>query len=455
MNVYVLIYNLALTFYVGCYSLALLPKANTLNKEKNSHNADDAIKDQILASIDSFIYTKDLSGKYTYANQAVLDLFEKKLADVIGFDDTHFFDLALSKQLQANDRMVMEQVIRVENEESNFIRAKNETRIYKVVKKPLFDHLGNVTGICGISTDITVEKKLQEQVNEQSYLLETMLNNIDAHIYVKDCERNFLYVNNRVAELFGDTAENIIGKKDTDILPVEIAEHFYQSDKQVFETNQKQVIEETTHRENGEASHYISTKVPFNRPDKLPALIGFSSDVTELFKLKEEFMQLANTDPLTNLYNRRFFTEQAEKEYQRAKRYSLSMTLISIDIDYFKSINDKFGHPAGDQVLIEIAKQLKTSLRQTDILARIGGEEFSILLPETSAISAVAFAERIKEEQSKLLMTGDWQGEINLSVSIGVSSLIASDEAFDVLFSRADKALYQAKNTGRNTVCYL
>ena len=349
----------------------------------------------------------------------------------------------------------MDQVIRVENEESNFIRAKNETRIYKVVKKPLFDPQGNVSGICGISTDITVEKKLQEQVNEQSYLLETMLNNIDAHIYVKDCERNFLYVNNRVAELFGDKAENIIGKKDTDILPIEIAEHFYQSDKQVFDTNQKQVIEETTHYENGDTNHYISTKVPFERPDKLPALIGFSSDVTELFKLKEEFKQLANTDPLTNLYNRRFFTEQAEKEYQRAKRYSLSMTLISIDIDYFKSINDKFGHPAGDQVLIKIANQLKASLRQTDILARIGGEEFSILLPETSAISAMAFAERIKEEQSRLLITGDWQGEINLSVSIGVSSLIASDKAFDVLFSRADKALYQAKNTGRNTVCYL
>ena len=440
---------------MGCYSLALLPKANTLNKERSPQNADDTIKDQILASIDSFIYTKDLSGKYTYVNQAVLDLFEKNLEEVIGFDDTHFFDLAQSKQLQANDRMVMDQVIRVENEESNFIRAKNEIRIYKVVKKPLFDQLGNVSGICGISTDITNEKKLQEQVNEQSYLLETMLNNIDAHIYVKDCERKFLYVNDRVAKLFGDKAENIIGKQDTEILPIDIAEHFYQSDKQVFNTNQKQVIEETTHSESGETSHYISTKVPFNRPDKLPALIGFSSDVTELFKLKEQFKQLANTDPLTNLYNRRFFTKQAEKEYQRAKRYSQSMTLISIDIDYFKSINDKFGHTAGDQVLIEVAKQLKASLRQTDILARIGGEEFSILLPETSAISAMTFAERIKEEQSKLQISGDWQGEIKLSVSIGVSSLIASDKTFDMLFSRADKALYQAKNTGRNNVCYL
>ena len=132
----------------------------------------------------------------------------------------------------------------------------------------------------------------------------------------------------------------MINIRDINVYRITVfAEHFYQSDKQVFDTNQKQVIEETTHNENGDTNHYISTKVPFERPDKLPALIGFSSDVTELFKLKEEFKQLANTDPLTNLYNRRFFTEQAEKEYQRAKRYSLSMTLISIDIDYLSLIH--------------------------------------------------------------------------------------------------------------------
>ncbi len=426
-----------------------------MSKEKNIVTAFDSIKNEVLDIVDSFIYTKNLSGQYTYANQAVLDLFEKSLAEVVGFDDSHFFDLSQSKQLQLNDRLVMDQAIRVESEESNFINAKNETLIFKVVKKPLFNSDGIVDGMCGISTDITAEKKLQAQLDEQSYLLDTMLNNIDAHIYVKDSERRFLYVNSRVAELFGDKAQNIIGKKDTEILPEEIAEHFYQSDKQVFETNKKQVIEETAHDDNGDTSHYLSTKVPFNRPDKLPALIGFSTDVTELFKLKEQFKQLANTDPLTNLYNRRFFTEQAEKEYHRAKRYSLSMTLISIDIDHFKSINDNFGHPAGDQVLIEVANHLKASLRQSDILARIGGEEFSILLPETSAKSAMVFAERIREEQSKLKVIGDWQGAIKLSVSIGVSSFLSSDKAFDAIFSRADKALYQAKNFSRNKVIYL
>ena len=428
---------------------------DNLSKETDTPSTFNDIKSKVLDSIDSFIYTKDLSGKYTYANQAILDLFEKKLTDVIGYDDGHFFDLVISRQLKINDDLVMRKAIIVESEEKNFIKAKNETRIYKVVKKPLYKSDGSVDGMSGISTDITAEKKLQEQVSNQSYLLDTMLNNIDAHIYVKDCERTFLYVNSRVAELFGDKAENIIGKKDTEILPQKIAEHLYQSDDQIFETNKKQIIEETTHHEDGNTFHYISTKIPFNRPDRLPALIGFSSDVTELFKLKEEFKKLANTDPLTSLYNRRFFTQQAEKEYHRASRYSLPLTLFTIDIDHFKSINDKFGHPAGDQVLIEVTKQLKASLRQADILARIGGEEFSVLLPKTSATAGMKLAERIRTEQSNLKIIGDWQGEIKLSVSIGVSSFLSDDESFDTIFSRADKALYQAKNYSRNKVMYL
>jgi len=426
-----------------------------LSPQKNTDTAFDNIKNQVLDSIDSFIFTKDLSGKYTYANQAVLDLFDKRLDEVVGQSDEVFFDLKLSVQLQKNDQKVMTLGIRVESEETNYIKVLNETRTYRSVKKPLFDEQGNITGMCGISTDITAEKILQTQVSEQKHLLDTILNNINAHVYMKDSDRTFLYVNSQVAELFGDEAANIIGKKDTEVLPKEMADHFYQSDSVVFKTQERQVIEETATDDEGNIHHYISTKIPFLSPDKRSALIGFSTEVTELFLLKEEFKKLATIDPLTKLFNRRYFTEQADKEFIRAKRYKLSMALISIDIDHFKSINDNYGHPAGDKVLVAVTKQLQDSLRQTDVLARIGGEEFSILLPETTAESAMVFAERIRAEQAKLHITGEWQGEITLSVSIGVSGFHVDDEAFDVLFSRADKALYQAKNPGRNKVSYL
>jgi len=426
-----------------------------LSQKKNPDTAFDNIKNQVLDSIDSFIFTKDLSGKYTYANQAVLDLFDKTLDEVVGKSDEVFFDLKLSVQLQKNDQKVMALGVRVESEETNYIKVLNETRTYRSVKKPLFDEQGNITGMCGISTDITAEKILQSQVSEQKHLLDTILNNINAHVYMKDSERTFLYVNSQVAELFGDEAANIIGKKDTEVLPKEMADHFYQSDRVVFKTQKRQVIEESATDDEGNIHHYISTKIPFLSPDKRSALIGFSTEVTELFLLKEEFKKLATIDPLTKLFNRRYFTEQADKEFIRAQRYKLSMALISIDIDHFKSINDKYGHPAGDKVLVAVSKQLQDSLRQTDILARIGGEEFSILLPETTAESAIVFAERIRAEQAKLHITGEWQGEITLSVSIGISGFNVDDEAFDVLFSRADKALYQAKNSGRNKVSYL
>jgi len=421
-----------------------------LNIDKSSN-----VREQILDSIDAYIYTKDLAGRYTYANHAVLELFGKNLSEVVGQSDEVFFDLSLSVELQENDRKVMAQAIKIESEETNYIKALNEIRIYRTVKKPLFDDDDNVTGMCGISTDITAEKNIQLQANEQKLLLDTILNNINAHVYMKDSDRNFLYVNSQVAELFGDKAENIIGKKDTEVLPQDIADHFYQSDSIVFNTQKRQIIEEEATDDEGNTHHYISTKIPFLSPGKLPALIGFSTEVTELFKLKEEFKKLATVDALTDLYNRRYFIEQANKEYLRAQRYKISLTLISIDIDHFKKINDNYGHPAGDKVLIEVAKQLKTNLRQTDILARIGGEEFSILLPETTSAEASVFAERIRAAQSQLKISGDWQDEIQLTVSIGISSHQVGDNNFDALFSRADKALYQAKAAGRNQVCSL
>jgi diguanylate cyclase (GGDEF)-like protein/PAS domain S-box-containing protein len=407
---------------------------------------------EVLNNVGAFIYTKDLKGFYTYVNQAVLDLFDKKLEEVVGFDDSHFFDLDLSTQLNKNDQKVMLEGITVESEETNYIKSLKETRIYKAVKNPLYDTSGNIIGMCGVSTDITDEKNLQQMVKSQQHLLNAVLDNADAYIYMKDIDRTFQYVNSKVAKLFGNTPENIIGKKDTEVLPIEVAEHFHLSDLKVFETNEKQIIEESSEDERGELRHYISTKIPYQLEEGIPALIGFSTDVTELYALKEEFKKQANTDSLTELYNRRYFTEHSEREFYRAKRHLRIVSLISIDIDHFKNINDCYGHPAGDKVLMSVAKCLLPCIRQEDILARIGGEEFSILLPETTLQSAKVVAERIRLNQSNLSIKGQWKGEITLTVSIGVTCIKFEDDTFDDFFRRGDKALYQAKALGRNQV---
>jgi len=411
--------------------------------------------ESILGNVGAYIYSKDIEGRYTYVNQPVLELFNKPLHQVIGFDDSHFFDLSLSQQLKVNDKKVMSEAKSIESEETNYIKDSKKIHIFRTVKSPLFDEKGKVIGVCGVSTDITQEKTLQNTIKKQKHLLDAVLDNIDSYIYMKDSKRVFKYVNNKVAELFNQATENIIGKKDTEILPVETAEHFHNSDKAVFDTGKKITIEESSEDENGDIRHFISTKIPFQQEGELPALIGFSTDVTELYNLKEEFKKQANTEPLTKLFNRRYFLDNAEREFNRAKRHSSNLALMSIDIDYFKKINDEFGHPAGDKVLVEISNALKSYIRTEDILARIGGEEFSILLPETSLKAAKEVAERIRHGQSKMILTGDWTGEISVTLSIGIAIFEASDNKFERLFSRADKALYLAKNAGRNNVHYL
>ena len=303
-----------------------------------------------------------------------------------------------------------------------------------------------------IATDMTTQKKLENLVEEQNKLLDAVLNNVDAFIYMKDEHRYFHYVNNKTAELFGKPSEDIIGQLDSDVIDKEMADHFWQSDKLVFETKQKQIIDEVTEDADGNIRHYISTKMPYQLNEKSQAMIGFSTDVTELFKLKEQFKKQAATDELTGLYNRRYFFEQAVKEFSRAKRHQLHLSIISIDIDYFKKINDKYGHPVGDKALIKISKNIIPHLRQEDILARIGGEEFSIMLPNTTLAAAEVVAQRICHTHNDFLVNELNNEKINIEVSVGLVSMKATDINFDDFFVRADKALYQAKNLGRNQV---
>ena len=162
---------------------------------------------------------------------------------------------------------------------------------------------------------------------------------------------------------------------------------------------------------------------------------------------------LAHTDPLTQVLNRRALTVRLASEMERARRYDSVITLLMVDLDLFKRINDTLGHLVGDDVLREIAKLLQESIRSVDVVARYGGEEFVIVLPETGLPGAVKFAERLREKISEVAY-GAAHGGVSLTASIGVASYPEGDsETVDDLFARADRALYRAKADGRNRVC--
>jgi len=178
---------------------------------------------------------------------------------------------------------------------------------------------------------------------------------------------------------------------------------------------------------------------------------GTLQNITERKAMEDHLKRLATTDPLTALNNRRSFYEKSEHERKKALRFKHAFSILMLDIDHFKAINDTYGHDVGDDVLKAIAGVLAGSLRDVDILGRMGGEEFAITLPETSMPKAVQVAERIRATIDALVVEAE-SNAIDMKISIGVASLTADGESVESLLTQADKLLYQAKEHGRNRV---
>lgn len=164
-----------------------------------------------------------------------------------------------------------------------------------------------------------------------------------------------------------------------------------------------------------------------------------------------ELKHQAETDSLTNIYNRRRLMELGAREFHAAKRYGHPCSLLMLDIDHFKAINDTYGHAAGDKVLAGLASRCRDSLREVDLFGRIGGEEFAIVMPHCSSEQAVQAAERIRETVAKIPFTIT-NIDLNVTISIGISGITDDISTTDKLFQAADLALYQAKQDGRNRV---
>jgi diguanylate cyclase (GGDEF)-like protein len=163
----------------------------------------------------------------------------------------------------------------------------------------------------------------------------------------------------------------------------------------------------------------------------------------------------ADHDHLTGASSRRAFFRFAEREHARVARTGTDLTVLLFDIDHFKRINDTFGHAAGDQVLVDIVRRTGSVIRQMDVCARVGGEEFAVLLPDAGAEMAARVAQRLRRALERPLAVGAAQAEVSYTVSIGIARLEPGESIGDLLM-RADRALYAAKAAGRNTaVCAL
>jgi len=195
---------------------------------------------------------------------------------------------------------------------------------------------------------------------------------------------------------------------------------------------------------------------PF-RPKELLARVNRELKIQSLIKeLKasyEKLQELAQTDPLTRLYNRRYFSEISSNILNLAKREKKPLSVVMLDIDKFKRVNDTYGHQVGDEVIVSLANILKANKRESDIVCRYGGEEFVILLPNTPIDGAVNFANKLREKVQNYILNLDDGTTLKFTISLGVASVnLEKEESIEKALNRADEALYESKNSGRNRV---
>jgi len=292
------------------------------------------------------------------------------------------------------------------------------------------------------------EHSLRKKANE----LETIIESAEGGILVLDNNDQVIYVNSQFKEIWGIDSKNYL-TGDYRLFINNLADQIKDPNSFLAKV---QKLSGSPHRDrdtlyckDGRILELFSC--PLLNDGQVEGRLWSFSDVTYRKQAEEKLRIMATTDELTGLWNRRYFMEAAEQELKRSWRYGHPFSLITLDIDHFKSINDRFGHGGGDMVLRKLAEIMKEVLRQTDIPGRLGGEEFSALLPNTHLEEGVLVAERLREKIQRT--PTEYKGDkIYITVSIGLTGYHKDISSVDELLKKADDALYEAKAGGRNCV---
>lgn len=301
-----------------------------------------------------------------------------------------------------------------------------------------------------------VVARLQEKVE----CFESCLNSSPAIVTIKDDAGNYRYANAAFLDLIGKSAPEVLGKSDRQLWDSASAMHFAECDELARQQGASYGDAELIKRKNGDARYWQVHRFML-KGTPLLACVGL--DVTDWKSNEQQLMAsqellrrslaslevLSVTDGLTGLHNRRSFEEKLKEEFERARRYNLPLSLLMLDADRFKEFNDSCGHPAGDHLLKEIALILKQSARANDLVARYGGDEFAVILPNTDSKVAFHLAERLRRATKMLCAEGR-----PVTISVGVAAMKPEIQDPHALLVAADNALYDAKRKGRNRVSH-
>jgi diguanylate cyclase (GGDEF)-like protein/PAS domain S-box-containing protein len=288
-----------------------------------------------------------------------------------------------------------------------------------------------------------------EYLQSNNLLLSSVINLIDDLIFYKDKDFKYIGCNTAFLKLIDKSPEELIGKDDFEIFDHEMAAIFRHNDKLMLAEDKARTNEEWVTYPDGKKVYLLTKKIPFTYDDKHTGILGISRDITSLEKANQQLKEQSLLDELTKIKNRKAYNLKITALLAAFERYQTPFSIISIDIDDFKVINDNFGHDVGDKVLLNFSTFIQANIRQTDHFFRIGGEEFVILSESKSKVDAINLAEKLCHAVDGKALVSD----ISITISLGICEVIKGDSSNSIA-KRVDTLLYQAKSNGKNTVTY-
>jgi diguanylate cyclase (GGDEF)-like protein/PAS domain S-box-containing protein len=282
--------------------------------------------------------------------------------------------------------------------------------------------------------------------------IQTAIDTLPSPIFMKDSRGRYIACNRAFENYIGLPRDKVVGSTVYDVAPPELAVIYERADQELMAEGGTQSYEARVRYADGSLHDVLFHKSVFRDANgKVDGISGTMLDISERKELEKRLEIAAATDFLTGINNLRTFYELAGQEFRRFVRNGGDLSLIVIDLDSFKEINDSLGHSAGDDALRAFVAVAKENLRDQDIFARAGGDEFRLVLPGTNLSGAQRVAERIRIAVSQLTVSSP-RGQISLSISAGICICRRDDDSLDDAVARADGALYKAKLAGRNQI---
>lgn len=321
----------------------------------------------------------------------------------------------------------------------------------KTARRFIVDGVPYVAGFC---LDVTDRRQAEEALVKEKMFSDALIDSIPGAFFVVDMEGNYYRWNSYLNRLTGLSNQDL--KQRPSLLTI------VQEDWPLAAATMKEAFEQGS----AQAELHIQTPdrgrrlflMTSRRFQVLDAtyLVGVGLDATEQLAKMNVLEQDAQTDPLTRVANRGRFIELAKNEFERSRRYGHPLSLWMLDIDHLKSVNDTYGHHAGDVTLQSMVQTSRETLRDWDIMGRMGGEEFAVLLPDTDSDQALLVAERLRQAVAAANVPTDDQNAtepVHVTVSMGVATVNEQDTNIEELLDRADQALYEAQRSGYDKVC--